>query len=132
LNILFRDIDRDPIMQKSYQDTLQNIIAMEATISFDLGDMENLKAALNSYCVDVQVSSIVLEILKSGLTIENIESLERNLNDLCAYFVGIGDFKALVNLYDQLGGFPLFRRIRIPAVPAWPNFFPPPNLLMNF
>ena len=104
LHTLFRDIDLDRIMKKSYQDTLQNIIAMEATIPIDLGDMENLKATLDSHCVDVQVSSIILEILKSGLTIENIESLERNLKDLCAYFVQIGDFKALVNLYEQLGG----------------------------
>jgi HEAT repeat protein len=104
LNTLFRDFDLDLIMKKSYQDTLQNIVAMESAPTFDSGDMEDLKKTLDSHSVDVQVSSIILEILKSGLTIENMESLERNLRDLCAYFVQIGDFKALVNLYNQLEG----------------------------
>ena len=104
LNTLFRDFDLDLIMKKSYQDTLQSIIAMESAPSFDSGDVEDLKKTLENHSVDVQVSSIILEILKSGLTIENMESLERNLRDLCAYFVHIGDFKALVNSYTQLEG----------------------------
>ena len=104
LNALFRDFDLDLVMEKPYQNALQNVLSMESATPVDSGEMENLKTTLDSHAVDVQVSSIILEILRSGLAIENIESLERNLRDLCAYFLQIGDFKALTNFYSQLEG----------------------------
>jgi hypothetical protein len=129
LNTLFRDIDLDLVMKKSYQDTLQNILSMESALSFDSGDMENLKATLESHSVDVQVSSIILEIMKSGLASENIEGLERNLKDLCAYFVQVGDFKALADFYAQLGGIPAHQPEQQTHASGMVKFFSSPEFI---
>jgi hypothetical protein len=104
LSALFRDFDLDRVMEKPYQNTLRNVLSMESATPVDSGEMGNLKTTLDSHALDVQVSSIILEILKSGLAMGNTESLERNFKDLCAYFLQVGDFQALTNFYGQLEG----------------------------
>jgi hypothetical protein len=66
--------------------------------------MENLKKSLGSQCVDIQMTGVIVEILKSGLAGDNTEGLERNLLDLFGYFLEVGDFQALNHLHDRLIG----------------------------
>ena len=66
--------------------------------------MENLKTTLDGHSVDVQISSIIFEILKSGIAGGNTAGLERSLGELCGYFLQIGDFQALIQLHTKLEG----------------------------
>ena len=104
VDALFRDFNLDLVMEKSYQQTLNNLIAMEASAPIDSREMENLKTTLDGHGVDVQISSIIFEILKSGIAGGNTAGLERSLGELCGYFLQIGDFQALIQLHTKLEG----------------------------
>lgn len=101
LSIIFREDDIETLVPKSYQDTLQSIIAAEKITGLDLEEIEVLKKSLDSRCVDIQISAIILEIFKSGLT-QDMEVLKQNLVDACSYFLEIGDFQALSELHGRL------------------------------
>ena len=102
VDTLFRDFNLDLVMEKSYQQTLQNILAAESSAPVDSRELENLKATLDGHTVDVQISSIILELLKSGIAGGDTAGLERNLSELCGYFLQIGDFQALIQLHTKL------------------------------
>jgi hypothetical protein len=101
LSVVFREDDIETLVPRSHQDTLQSIIAAEKITGLDLDELEVLKESLDSHCVDIQISAIVLEIFKSGLT-QDPEMLKQNLIDTCGYFLGIGDFQALCELHGRL------------------------------
>ncbi len=102
VDTLFRDFDLDLVMEKSYQQTLQNILTAESSAPVDSHEWENLKATLDGHTVDVQISSIILELLESGIAGGDTEGLERNLSELCGYFLQIGNFQALIQLHNKL------------------------------
>ena len=104
LGSIFRQDDIEFAVPESYQDTLRNIIASEEISGLDPDGMESLKKSLDSHCVDIQMAGVIVEILKSGLAGDNTEGLERNLMDLCGYFLEVGDFQALNHLHDRLIG----------------------------
>jgi HEAT repeats len=101
LSIIFREDETETLVPKSYQNTLQSIIAAEKITGLDLEEIEALKKSLDSHSVDIQISSIILEIFKSGLT-QDMEVLKKNLVDACGYFLEIGDFQALGELHGRL------------------------------
>jgi hypothetical protein len=102
VDTLLRDFNLDLVMEKTYQQTLQNILAAEPSTPADSRELEDLKATLDSHTVDVQISSVILEILKSGIAGGDTAALERNLGELCGYFLQIGDFQALIQLHTKL------------------------------
>ena len=102
VDTLLRDFNLDLVMEKSYQQTLQNILSSETSAPADSREMGNLKATLDGHTVDVQISSIILELLKSGIAGGDTAALERNLGELCGYFLQIGDFQALIQLHTKL------------------------------
>ena len=102
VDALFRDFNLDLVMEKSYQQTLQNILTAESTAPVDSRELENLKATLDGHTLDVQISSIILELLESGIAGGDTEGLERNLSELCGYFLQIGNFQALIQLHNKL------------------------------
>ena len=101
LSIIFREDDIEALVPKDYRDTLQKIIAAEKITSLDLAEIEVLKTSLDTHSVDIQISAIILEIFKSGLT-QDLEVLKKNLVDACSYFLEIGHFQALSELHGRL------------------------------
>ncbi len=75
-------------MPRSYQDTLQSIIAAEKITGLDLEEIEVLKKSLESHCVNIQLSAIILEIFKSGPSPDYLEVLKQNLVDSRWLFSG--------------------------------------------
>jgi hypothetical protein len=101
LSVIFREDDIENLVPASYQDTLQRIVATQKITGVDLEEIEVLKESLDSHSVDIQISAIVLEIFKSGLT-QDPEILKQNLVDTCGYFLEISDFQALGELHGRL------------------------------
>ena len=94
VDTLLRDFNLDLVMEKIlYQQTLQNILASDTSAPVESREIENLKATLDGHTVDVQISSIILELLKSGIAGGDTAALERNLSDLCGYFLESGIFR---------------------------------------
>ncbi len=92
----------ETFVPESYQDTLQRIIATKPISGLELQEIETLKQSLDGQWVDAAIFIIIVELLKSGLTADNLESLKQNLVDSCRYFLGIGDFQTLNELHGRL------------------------------
>jgi len=101
LGVIFREDQRETLVPMSYQDTLQRIIAAEKITSLDLDEIEALKESLDGHCVDIQVSAIIIEIIRIGLA-QDLEVLKQNLADACGYFLKVGDFQTLKELHTRL------------------------------
>ena len=92
----------ETLVPESYQDTLQRIVATKPVSSLELKEIETLKESLDGQWVDAAIFIIILELLKSGLGRDNLESLKQNLVDSCRYFLEIGDFGTLNELHGRL------------------------------
>ena len=102
LGEILREDDIEFLMPQSYRKTLEDIVASGNISGLESDEAEILKKNLASNPVDVQMATIIVEILKSGQAEENQEGLERNLADLSTYFLEVGDFQALSHLHGQL------------------------------
>ena len=87
---------------ESYQQTLQRIIAKKPISGLELQEIDALKKSLNGQCADVAIFTIIVELIKSGLTGDNLEALKQNLIDSCRYFLGTGEFQTLNELHGRL------------------------------
>ncbi len=63
---------------------------------------EELEKTLDAPFMDLQLSTIVLEIFTSGVSADKGESLKENLMDSCRYLLGIGDFGGLNELHGRM------------------------------
>lgn len=102
LRVIFREENLDAFVPDPYQTLLHTMVK---TGSIDMPvhqELEALKATLTGHGVETQVSAIILEIVNSSLDECDPEVLRRNLVDLCAYFLGMGDFGALARIFDRL------------------------------
>jgi len=100
---VFRQQDgNETLVPESYQDTLQRIVTTKPISGLELQEIEALKQSLDGQWVDIAVFIIILELFKSGLTGDNLESLKQNLVDSCRYFLEIGDFQTLNELQGRL------------------------------
>jgi len=103
LTTIFRQQENGlTFVPESYQDTLQRIIATKPVSGLELQEIDALKKSLDGQCADLAIFTIIVELIKSGLTADNLESLKQNLVDSCSYFLGIGDFQTLIELHGQL------------------------------
>ncbi len=102
LSGVIREDDIETPVPKSYQDTLESIVAAEKVTGLDLEEFEVLKNSLDGHCVNIQLSTIILEILKSGPSQDYLEALKQNLIDSVVYFLKTGDFQTLNELHNRL------------------------------
>jgi len=102
LGAILREDDIETSVPRSYQDTLDSIIAAEKVTGADFDEFEALKKSLEDHCVHIQFASIILEILTSGPSQDSLEALEQNLIDSVGYFLKMGDFQILDELHRRL------------------------------
>jgi hypothetical protein len=93
---------KESLVPETYQNTLQRIMATKPISSLDLEEIEALKKSVDGQWVDAAIFTIIVEIIKSGLGRDNLESLKQNLVDSCRFFLEIGDFQTLNDLHGKL------------------------------
>jgi len=102
LTMIFREEENDCFLPAAYQQALQSIVASDGDFSLDQEGLAELKATLTSHCVETEVSAVILEILKALPDDGEPELLQRNLLDLCSYFLEMGDFASLTTMHERL------------------------------
>ncbi len=102
LQVIFREEESESFVPEGYQELLREIVVSESLSSRELDEIGLLKDTLSGHCVETQVSSVILELLRGVPDPEQIEALKRNLLDLCGYFLEIGDFPSLVAMHRRL------------------------------
>jgi len=102
LAMIFREGENESFLPAAYQQALHSIVASEGISPLEQEDVAELKATLASHCVETGVSAVILEIIKARPDDCQPEMLQRNLMDLCSYFLEMGDFASLTVMHDRL------------------------------
>lgn len=102
IKTIFKEDSIDKFVPDDYQKALHAMIS-GAPLSLENGaELEELKRSLDSSDIEEKIGAIVLDIIDSSLVEIDIGVLKRNLLDLTSYFLNIGDFAALVKIYDRV------------------------------
>jgi len=103
LRTIFKEDSLDKFLPENYQKQLQSIVSqgMGATTAYQ-SEIEALKQTLAGHIIEEQISSIILDILQASPAECDLAVMERNLVDLCGYFLGLGDFATLVKIYERM------------------------------
>ncbi len=102
LRVLFQEEQLDKFVPETYQKALRSIVSGELSPADDLLEIEELKHTLSENFIEEQLSSVVLDIFDSDSGDEDCAMLQQNLADICGYFLALGDFAALVKIYDRV------------------------------
>ncbi len=102
--VIFQEDELDKYIPQDYQQALRTIVNSESLTVDEEYELTELKSTLASHSVETQVSAIILELMNSPAEEWLVEVLERNLSELCQYFLDSGDFATLITLFDRISG----------------------------
>lgn len=99
--VLFQEEIQEEFVPREYLETLKRLAASSALPEPGREELEQLKQTLAGERVESSVSAIILSSLGS-VAPERLDALKRSLIELCRYFLELGDFRALEDMYDRL------------------------------
>lgn len=100
--VIFREDELDKFIPEEYQRALRTIVASDRITAEDEHELIELKETLEGHSVETQVGAIILEMMNAPAEDWFKEVLERNISDLCQYFLDSGDFATLLSLYEKI------------------------------
>ncbi|GAM09501.1 hypothetical protein OR1_01780 [Geobacter sp. OR-1] len=101
LKVIFQEENPDKFVPDNYQKTLHAIIADQAGYVPD-HNIEGMRSSLSSHLIEEQISHIILDMISNFPTECDSPLMQRNLQELCGYFLGMGDFIELANIHDKM------------------------------
>lgn len=101
LEVMFRETTGEEYIPVDYAQALTKLIALRDIPPPCENDLSELKQTLSNDCIEVAVSDIILDSFQCASG-EQVEVLTRTLFDYSRYFLEIGDFRSLVNMYQRL------------------------------
>jgi len=102
LGELFKVDEAEVYVPCDYQDALSMLAAAEITPGLDKLQLAEMVETLDSHQVEQQFCSVMLDLLDHGARGEAVEAISRNMTEQIRYFLDMGDFLALVSVYDHL------------------------------
>lgn len=105
LMVLLKEEDRvREFVPEGYQDKLRALSSDEPVMeAADQKEIEQFRKNLQDHDIDVAYSQVLLELLDIPLDEEqDDETVQQNLLEICGYFVRMGDFSALVAIFDRM------------------------------
>ncbi|MDD2335346.1 MAG: hypothetical protein PHD01_02080 [Geobacteraceae bacterium] len=103
--IFFREDIVDTFVPADYLDTLKTLVTSQSIPEPAREDFQEQLGTLTDDRVESAISRIILESLSFAGS-EQLGALKRNLQELCRYFLEVGDFQSLENMYARLCGIP--------------------------
>ena len=103
LQIVFHEEIVETFVPADYSETLKTLVASQNFPEPARDDFQEMIGTLSDDSVQSAVSRIILESLSSAGP-EQLGARKRNLHDLCRYFLEVGDFRSLENVYIRLCG----------------------------
>jgi hypothetical protein len=99
--VAFREEDHEDFVPRDYLETLKALVTAREIPEPGCDEMAQLKQTLSSDRIESSVSRIILASL--GLvTPERMEALKRSLIELSRYFLEVGDFRSLEDMFNHL------------------------------
>jgi hypothetical protein len=103
--IIFREDIVDTFVPADYLDTLKTLVTSQGIPEPSRDDFQEQLGTLTDEKIESAVSRIILESLSLAGP-EQLVALQQNLQDLCRFFLEVGDFHSLENMYVRLCGLP--------------------------
>jgi hypothetical protein len=103
--IFFREDIVETFVPADYLETLKTLVASQGIPEPSREDFHDQFGTLADDQVESAVSRIILESLPLAGP-EQLVALQKNLQDLCRFFLEVGDFRSLENMYARLCGLP--------------------------
>ena len=100
--IIFRENNYDHFVPAKYREKLQTFINTDGISKQTLQNIDEMKDTLSGHGMDNSISLIIIELLHTAPDNSRSEQLTANLLDLCAYFLEMGDFASLTQIYARL------------------------------
>jgi len=89
---------------EAYRDKLESLVGLNRLPPAQREGVEMLKESLEPHRVEVQAAAVTVEVLRSLGTDEDSEGLKDGLAEHVDYLLEMGDFLALAELHERLGG----------------------------
>lgn len=101
LDVLFSEEKQDLYMPGNYQAALGEMLGDHIQGSIPEEEKEKLKAQLKEQPVESNFVAILLEMLQRKLNTEQENAVQQNLLDQSRYFLDIGNFEQLLDIYQS-------------------------------
>ncbi len=105
LQIFFREDIVDTFVPADYLETLKTLVTSQGIPEPSREDFQEQLGTLTDEKIESAVSRIILESLSLAGP-EQLVALQQNLQELCRFFLEVGDFYSLENMYVRLCGLP--------------------------
>jgi len=105
LHVVFREEIVDNFVPTDYLETLKTLVVSQGILEPSRDTFQGLIGTLADDRIESTLSSIILESLCLAGP-EQLIVLKRNLHELLRYFLEVGDFHSLENMYVRLCGIP--------------------------
>ncbi len=102
LRLIFREDSLQECLPEDYRETLQKLIATPKATSPAHPRLEDLQITQTHHNVEIQISAVIFQLLQGLTPGEEAQALEDNLREICTYFLEVGDFAALEEIYRRL------------------------------
>lgn len=124
---IFKEEAPENFIPENYLKALKTIIA-ENTISVsEMDEIASLRDSLTGHNVEEQISHIILDMINNSPDAYNSDFMQKNLQELCGYFLSMGDFKELSNVYNKMSQ--KADNLQNPAPVGFISFFSSPAFL---
>lgn len=106
LRELFREDDLDQFVPEAYRAALHRVLAGDLPMVSALppAEITTLLETTSGHVLEAKTSDIIIEILQTCPDEAMVAVLQRNLLEMCGYFLEMGDFARLIELHQRLNG----------------------------
>jgi len=100
LDILFNEDQQDAFSPGRYQSAMKKVLDFDFSDEISFTEKREMKIHLNAQSIESNLAAIFYDMLQEGeLDSEKEDAVQRNLLDLSRFFLDIGDFVNLLNIY---------------------------------
>lgn len=102
IDVIFQEENPTQFVPENYLKALQSIIADESIAISDNLEIGDLRDSIAGHAIEEQVCNVILEMIHNPPDKENSDVLQRSIQELCDYFLSIGDFTELACIHDKM------------------------------
>ncbi len=99
LDVLFSEEEQDMYLPDGYQAALYSILGDKVVGSIPEEEKQQLKSQLETQSIEQNYAAIIFETLNESLDTEYEETTQQNLLELSRYFLDVGNFVYLQQIY---------------------------------
>lgn len=102
LKAIMKDDQTELYLPVDYEALIRSIISTEQISAEEMEERDLLIGSLIGHPLELQLNAVILNLLEQPSGEDRPEALKQHTVDMFAYFLDIGDYKALCQIHDRL------------------------------